>query len=78
MERPDLDELGADWWEAYTELRTESVWFCRVKGCAFPARKNHKCKKHGGKGRYKATTPLDDTTTEEPLFNKGIVGVAGC
>lgn len=58
MGKPNLDELGADWWEAYTQLRLESVWFCNEKGCAFPARQNHKCKRHGGKGQFKAVTPI--------------------
>jgi len=77
MERPDLDELGADWWEAYTQLRSGSVWFCSEGNCAFPARTNHKCKKHGGVGQFKTATPLHNDV-EEPLVNKGVVGDANC
>jgi len=77
MQRPDLDELGADWWEAYTELRSGSVWFCSEGNCAFPARKNHKCKKHGGVGLYKATTPLhSEAETHQP--NKGFLDGVDC
>jgi len=75
MQRPDLDELGAEWWEAYTELRCGSVWFCSEPKCAFPARKNHKCTKHGGIGRFKATTPLSESP--QPV-NRETLGDAEC